>query len=306
MGDVMVYYPARKQGVIFHLVSMSALVAGGVLGMSQATRSPAGLVFMLNLLVALVSVGLLLVLAYRLYALWTASYSLERDGIRIRWGFRSEDLPINAVLWMRPAEDLAMHLPLPLIRWPGAVTGVRRIPGGEGRRAVIEYMADRVSSLILIATAERILAISPADGNAFLAAYQQFSEKGSLTPFAAHSIYPGFLFPEVWEDAAARFLVLGSIMLVLILFAWVSILIPQRQQISLRISPADTAMDYVPAVQLLLLPVMNTVFFLADVSLGLFFYRRPEIRSLAYLLWSSSIAVSLLFIGAVVFIAQAA
>ena len=305
MGDVKVFYPAKKQGVIFHLVSLMVLAAGGVFGMAQATRSSAGPVLLLYLFLALFSAGLLLVLAYRLYALWTASYTLERDGIRIRWGFRSEDVPIDAVLWVRPAEKLKMRLPLPFLRWPGAVRGERHLSGSEGGEKLIEYMADRANQLILIATKERILAVSPVDGNAFLAAYQMFSEMGSLTPLSAQSVYPTFLFPEMWKDVAARFLVLGSILLVLVLFTWVSILIPERQQISLRISPADTKVDYVPAAQLLLLPVLNSMFFLVDVALGLFFFRRPEIRSLAYLMWGSSMVVSFLFILAVIFISRA-
>src|SRR5512141_1283410 len=101
MGDESVFYPAKSRAVIFHLLSLIILLAGGVFGMAQATRSPAGPVFLLNLLLALVSVSLVLLLAYRLYALWTASYSLERDGIHLRWGFRAEDVPIDAVLWVR-------------------------------------------------------------------------------------------------------------------------------------------------------------------------------------------------------------
>lgn len=300
-----VFYPAKKQGVIFHLASIVILAAGGLLGLAQATRSPAGPIFLFYLFFTLFSVGLLLVLTYRLYSLWTASYSLERDGICIRWGFRSEDVPIDAILWVRPAEKLKMRLPLPLFRWPGSVRGERHLSTESGKQRV-EYMADRASQLVLIATSELILAVSPADRDAFLTAYKMFNEMGSFTPLPAQSVYPAFLFPEVWKDAWARFLVIGSILLVVILFAWVSLLIPGREQISLRISPADIAVDYVPAAQLLLLPVMNGVFFLVDISLGLFFFRRPEIRSLAYLMWSSSMIVSLLFIGAVVFIARAA
>jgi len=306
MGDERVFYPAKRRAVVFHLLSLVILLAGGVFGMAQATRSPAGPIFLLNLAVALLSVTCLLVLAYRLYALWTASYSLERDGLHLRWGFRSEDVPIDAVLWVRTDETPGMRLALPFLRWPGAVVGVRRTPHFEDSSGLVEYMADRVHPLVLIATAKRVFAISPADQEAFLAAFQHFREMGSLTPLQAQSVYPGFLFPEVWEDAAARFLILGEIVLVLALLAWVSIIIPGRQQISLRISPGDLAADYVPTVQLMLLPVMNILFFIVDVSLGLFFYRRAEIRSLAYLLWGSSMVVSLLFIGAVFFISQAA
>jgi hypothetical protein len=48
----------------------------------------------------------------------------------------------------------------------------------------------------------------------------------------------------------------------------------------------------------LLLPVLNGLFFLADLLLGLFFFRREETRPLAYLLWMCSVMVSgLLFLA---------
>jgi uncharacterized membrane protein len=114
------------------------------------------------------------------------------------------------------------------------------------------------------------------------------------------------LFPEVWDDPLARVMILTALGSALFLLAWVGMIIPGRQEISLRISPEVMAVEYVPAVQLMLLPVINIVFFFVNLSLGLFFYQRPEIRSLAYLLWSSSIIVSFLFMGAVFFISQAA
>jgi hypothetical protein len=55
----------------------------------------------------------------------------------------------------------------------------------------------------------------------------------------------------------------------------------------------------------MLLPVLNTFIFLADLLLGLFFYRRTEAQPLAYLLWGSSILTALLFIAAVIFILSA-
>lgn len=306
MSDEQFFYPAKRRAVIFHLISLSILLAGGILGLTQAAHSTAGFPFMLNLSVALVSVALLLSVAYRFYALWTGSYSLERDGVHLRWGLRSEDIPIDAVLWVRAEDSLGVRLPLPFFRWYGAVVGVRRMHSVDGSGGLIEYLSVRAHHLILIATPHKVYAISPADPEAFLAAFQRFREMGSLAPIQAQSVQPGFLFPEVWRSAPARALISGGIVLVVFLLVWVSIIISGRQQISLRLNPGNLATDYVPAVQLMLLPVMNAVFFFLDVSLGLFFYRNPAIRSLAYLLWGSSIIVSLLFIGAVYFISRAA
>ncbi len=304
MDDLLVFYPNKRRGTIFHLISLAFFLALGVLGLLIATRSPAGVMVILNLVIALLAVILFLVVLYRFYALWTATYVLERDGIRLRWGFRSEDIPIDEILWVRAKKDLGVRLPLPFLRWPGAIVGTRHWPGFDGSGGVIEFMAERNHPLILIATPKKVFAISPTEEDAFFTSFQHYREMGSLTPLQAKSVQPGFLFPEVWENVTARILIITAIVLVLSLLAWVGIIIPNRPQISLRISPAALPVEYVPAVQLLLLPVMNILFFVANFSLGLFFYQRAEIRPLAYLVWSSSIVVSVLFIGAVFFISR--
>ena len=306
MDERLVFSPNKKRGIIFHLLGLAFFLALGGLGMLEATRSPAGLVVMLNLALSLLAVIFFLILLYRFYALWTATYSLERDGIRLRWGLRSEDVPIDKVLWVRSGKDIPVRLPLPFLRWPGAVVGLRHWPGFDGSGRVLEFMADRSHLLIVMATAEKVFAISPADEGNFLESFRHFREMGSLTPLQAKTVQPGFLFPEVWEDFKARILILAAIILVVGLLAWVGIIIPNHQQISLRISPTELANEYVPAVQLMLLPVVNILFCVVDLALGLFFYQRMEIRPLAYLLWGSSVVVSILFIGAVFFILRAA
>ena len=76
-----------------------------------------------------------------------------------------------------------------------------------------------------------------------------------------------------------------------------------------------------PAIRLLLLPVISSFFFLVDFFLGLFLFRRTESqttahpltgaiwlipgRTIAYLLWCSAAVSSVLFLLAVVFILQA-
>lgn len=62
--------------------------------------------------------------------------------------------------------------------------------------------------------------------------------------------------------------------------------------------------DAVPSVRLLL-PVLNTGFFMVDFFAGLFFFRKPESQALAYLLWSGAALTALVFLGAVLFILNA-
>jgi hypothetical protein len=197
------------------------------------------------------------------------------------------------------------------------VLGTRRLhDGGQ-----IEFMASSSDRLVFIATPRGMYAISPADPANFRRIYQRYAEMGSLTPMPPRSVYPTFLVNRVWNELPARYLLLAGLALSLILLVWVSLMAPGHTQISLGFNPDGTLREPVPAVQLLLLPLLNGFFYLTDLALGFFFYRRgdqqtptvalpqgrviPAGQALAYLLWSSGAVTPLLFLVALVTILQA-
>ena len=293
--------------MIFQAAAILACAAAGVLGLWQAAQAAGGPSFLLYLLPGILAVALAPLIAYRVYALWGGSYTLERDGIRLRWGLRIEEIPMDQILWVRSASEV--HIPLPWLRWPGAVLGSRRLSDGTP----IEFLAANTGDLVLIATPQRIYAISPADPGKFLHAFGRLTELGSLTPIQAQSVYPTFLLSNFWADSTARILLIGGLALSLTLLIWVGLSIPSRTQVALRLSPDGAALEFAPAVRLMLLPVLNGGFFLIDLFLGLFFYRRKVSQvsainsepGLAYILWGSSVLTGLFFLAAVFFILRA-
>ena len=137
MQDELAFRPERRMGLIFHLyglVILALVVIASLWQASQASISPA---FILYLLPALAAAAAVPLLAYRVYALQTAVYTLEREGLRLRWGLRSEVIPIHDVLWIHPADQLSASLPHPRIYLPGAMLGKRHIPGD----GIVEYLA---------------------------------------------------------------------------------------------------------------------------------------------------------------------
>jgi membrane protein YdbS with pleckstrin-like domain len=86
--------PPRRTGVIVQIVL--ALVLGAAVGIAlwNATLIQAGLYFVFLLLLSLILLFPLGISIYRAYALLQARYSLERDGLRLRWGLRAEDIPL--------------------------------------------------------------------------------------------------------------------------------------------------------------------------------------------------------------------
>jgi hypothetical protein len=272
----------------------------GTLGLWKASFSENSPTFLLYLLVVLLIIVIVPILLYRIYALQQARYVLARDGISLYWGLRREEIPINKITWVGSTEQNRMVLSKPLIRIPGAVIGVQTQPDGK----TVEFLAARDTNLVVIVTADRIFAISPANVVEFLTTFRRLSEYGSLAPLEPASIYPRFLLARSWADRPARILLITSSALALVLIVWVSMSITNHPMTALRLNSTGTPVELVPGIRLLLLPVLNTFFFMIDLLLGLFFYRTADTQSLGYLMWASSALTSVLFLGGVYFILQ--
>lgn len=307
MSEQFVFTPGRRLGIVFHLGAILVLLIVGVLGLYQAASAGIGPAFLLYLSLPLLTVLVAPLLAYRLYALWTAYYVLERDGIRLRWGLRQENIPMTNVTWVSPASELEKQPPLPLLRWPGAVLGMRHLTNKQNLTGSgpIEYMASSGRGLVLVGTRERVFAISPADLNGFSYTFDRLTELGSLTPLQARSVYPTFLIARAWRSRLVRGLLLSSWLLTLGLLVLVSLTIPGRTQVHLGFRPDGAPGDLVPAARLLLLPVLDGLVILTDFFLGLFYFRRQESQHLSYLLWGSGTVVAFLFLVGTYFILRA-
>ncbi len=300
VAESYLFRPPRRFGLVYHFVAVMLLAASGFLGLLQASRAAVGPAFLLFVLPAILAVGFGPVLLYNAYSLWGASYSLERDGIHLQWGLRSEDIPMDSVQWVRPEATLREHLPIPWWHWPGAVLGRRTLRDGTP----VEFFAARARQLLLVATPARVYAISPARPEEFLLAFKTLSELGTITPVAARSVYPAFLLSRLGRDIKGLALLAAGLALSLGLLTWVGMSVHSRTLITWQ-TPSTRAIEPVPAVRLYLLPVLNAVFFTANTLLGLFFYRRIETQVASYLLWGVSVLTAVLFLGAVFFILRA-
>lgn len=290
--------PPRRRGMLVHaglLTALAILSGWGFLNLSRAGVGPAFVAF---LLVGVISFLPIPLLAYRAYALLRADYILDRDRLEIRWGLRDEAIPLSDIEWVRPAEDLTTPLRLPVAPLPGAVLGLRRHPD----LGVVEFLAADPKDLLLVATAKRVYAISPTRAVEFTQTFARSIELGSLAPIEPKSVFPSFIVARAWENGLARFLWLSGLFLNLGLFVWVSLLIPSIPRVALGYRPGVGALESVPSVQLIILPLVSILLALVGWLAGLYFYRWDRERVLAFLVWTSSALTGLLFLLAVLFI----
>lgn len=290
------FFPPRTSGLFLHIVLFLAILTGIISLLVLAFQFPAGGILILCLLGALILFSLLPFAAYRGYALMHASYSLERDGFRIRWGLRSEDIPLPEVVWVRPASELAEPLHFPRFSFPGAFLGeVKHRSIGK-----VEFMASSRRDLVLVATTEKTLAVSPEAQEDFVRKFQRMIEMGSLTPIQPHTAIPAAFLRQVMANRSARMLIPLNLVLTLILMAVTSLIIPGRQSISLGFDSAGIPLEPVSTSRLLLLPIISVIFMLIDVITGLFFFRKMATRPIAYFVWWAGVVTSVLLIVSVI------
>ena len=295
------YPPPKRLGLGIHLVLillLGGLAAWGIWNLTFTEVGPNFVIFLLDVLLALVPLPLFI---YRAYALMRADYILDRDSLELRWGLRDEDIPLSDIEWMRPASDLTTPLRRPWLPIPGAVLGLRRHPD----LGVVEFLASDPGNLLLVATSKRVYAISPAQAARFAQTFARSIEMGSLLPAEAKSVYPSFIFSRAWENPLTRFLWLIGLFLNIGLVVWVMLTIPTLGQVPLGFAPSGTPLPPSSATQLILLPIESSFLFLVGLFAGLYFYRWENHRILAVIIWASGALTGLLFLLAVLFIISA-
>ena len=298
MEESRVFYPPKQAGTIFHLVLILILSSGGAWGIWGTSNAQVAL----RLLPYLGLIGLFLVtvpfLIYRIYSLHRSAYILERGGIKLQWGWRLENIPMNDIKWVHRVDDLEVPPQAPIIHWPGSVLGNRRFQKGP----IVEYLASSNNDLVVIAVGDGYYAISPQRVDDFLITYQSLSELGMLAPLESESTKPALFLTEITAQRPLLIIFLVGGLLNISLLIWTLLVIPSRDSISLGFSPLGIPHDELESVRLILFPIINTTAYLGNMVLGLFLFRNENNRFLAYILWGGSILVALIFHLGMVFI----
>ena len=104
------FEPVRRNGNLFHLGVLLFLISCGIGILWLALNKAQGSIFVSLTILLLIVIILLPVVIYRAYSLLNARYIVERDGLRLRWGLRLEDIPLSAIEWVRPANELGFQV----------------------------------------------------------------------------------------------------------------------------------------------------------------------------------------------------
>jgi hypothetical protein len=291
-------YPPPRPGRTLQVILIIVFAILAALFGEFASQEPIGLRSTIYILVAALAFFPLPFLAYWLYSLSRANYSLDREKLTLSWGLRVEQIPVSEVEWVRPMEALASPPALPVLHLPGLITGVRH----HKDLGVVEFLASDAKAMLMVATSKRVFVISPQDTTGFMEDIQRAIEMGSLSSATQRSVYPTFVVVLAWESMLARYLWLAGLFLNIGLLGWVTMLIPTLGSIPLGFLPSGAVGEPVPGAGLILLPVVSLFFFIAGWVAGLTFYHRSELRPLANIVWAGGVFSSVVFLVAVMLI----
>lgn len=292
------FRPVRRRGLILLLGMLLlniALVGWLILqALAQETRG----VFILYLVAGVAAAVPLPIILYRLLSLIRASYVMDREGLHIQWGLRTEDIPMMEIDWIRSIHDIAFEIQFPALSFPGAVLGKRT----HRDLGLIEFIASDKASLLLIATRDCIFAISPADENDFFHAFRHSAEMGSIAPIQRKSARADFLVGSLFSDKLARGFILAGALLSVVLLIWTAFVIPTRDTVPLGFNPAGQSVEASSSERLLLLPVLSLFTLVADIGLGAYLFQKKGFRTASYLVFASSLITPLSFLGLIAMI----
>lgn len=292
MNENQVFLPARNPGLPIQIILVLIVLGGAGFLLYLVFQQSGGLTLILLLTGALILLALVPLLAYRAYALLHANYDLERNGLRIRWGLRTLDIPLSEVEWVRPADDLQTPLKLPLFSLPGAVLGKSQHPDlGE-----VEFIASSTTNLVIVACMDRIIALSPEEEQEFVQKFNRTIEMGTLSPIQPQSLEPAVFLRSVFSDRLARVTIPTGFGLWFILLVLVNITIPNRSTISLGYDTLGLPLEPVAASRLLILPVIGVFLYTICLIGGAYFYRKEPTRPVSQMLWIGGILPSVLFL----------
>ncbi|MCX6055640.1 MAG: PH domain-containing protein [Chloroflexi bacterium] len=290
MKETYLFLPRRTFGILLHAI-LEVLILGGIgVLIFLAFQQAGGGLLVLFLFGAIFLLGMMPFIGYNGYALFRASYSINRDGLRVRWGLRSEDIPLSEVEWVRPARDLQNPIKKPFFSIPGAILG-NSVHPDLGR---VEFIASSISHLVVVATINKVIVLSPELVDEFVHRFQRLIEMGTITALEPRSTIPGVFFRQIASDRFARVLIPLGFGLTLALFVVVALAIPGQMLVSLGYDRFGNVLDSVPSVRLLLLPVLSTLFFVFSTVSGFIFYRRTETLPISYLMWAGGVLTPIL------------
>jgi hypothetical protein len=239
-----------------------------------------------------VTFGLILagLIAYWVYGLAGASYTLDRNALIIHWGTSKQVIPTGVIERVFTGEEIEKGVRFYGGRWPGHWVGYGELPRIG---STLFYATRPLEEQIVIVTPGLAYAVSPADQDGFLESLQKRLQMGPTQAVEQSTQRPSILDWAIWQDSLALVLIGVSTLGLVVLLGMLSFRFPQLPMLMpLHFGLSGSPDRLGPRAEIFLIPFIGVLSFLTNGVLGGIFYRRNRVAS--YMLWGGSVLVQIL------------
>ncbi len=293
----MAFRPLFTRDRIYAVLALLVLLAlTFILAYQVLASRPVGPRTVVLLVLLLPTVGLTLLLAYRLWQLLSLDYWLDRDALRIHWAGDIITLPLSQITRADAGADGGLTI---WRQWPLVWMRPKQIQSesdlsesvlGEAKEHPSVYATQPPAACLTLEVGDSSYLISPRDPAGFLAALRTRQDFGALRILPAQ-IETATL-REHWlrRDRLAQFLLAASFLMGLLLlsyFLWNYPTLPA--EVPLHFDASGLVDRIGPRRALMLLPSIALLILFFNTVIGFVFYERRRLA--AYLLWGNALAV---------------
>ena len=281
------YAPSRGKGILF-LFSVCGILAflEWFLVWRFGTFQVGPQLFLLLIAMLIFAVPLVFLL-YRLYSLLFSYYRLERDGLHIQWGLRTEVIPLNAIEWIRSPMEMTEDVPWSVLPMPGAYLGTVEV----SEHLSYEFLASDMGKMLFLGTSRYIYAISPNDPAGFMAGFERILQMGALTNVNWTTTRPGNWLLEAWRNKTGRISAILSLLFLLLLYILAGIRFNES-----NIEMSENSVGNLLTIRSLSLPIFATIIWLIGTLIGLWIFQQKSCRRIAELIWGAAAAAVFQFL----------
>jgi hypothetical protein len=239
------------------------------------------------MLLLLVTGGVLL---YRLWALHSLDYWVERDAIHIHWNGEEAIIPLSDIRDIRPADAAIQPA---WWRWP------QQWIDTDDEKDVVSYASQPPQQCLAIHTDKDAYLISPDDPRAFISAFEERRDFGPARRLKQVIYLSSWRQHWLLTDRLAQLLMAGGLLLGLFVLAYTIWRFPQLPEtIAIHFNASGDPDLLSPRRSIFLPPAIAllTGFLNAAIGFALYDYQ----RFFSYILWSVSIIlqIAILFVTA--------
>ncbi len=292
----MEHRPPTRTGLLVGLGMLLALILleiGLIVLVLTAPITPLSVLRSVLILLILPLMGAVL---YGLYSLNNACYALDRNALVIRWGAKTQIIPLTNVDGVLQGMDLGRAKRFRGLRWPGFRSGRGQI---ENLGQVRYYCTAPWERQLVLQTPAGAYAISPENADRFMDRLVVQQAMGPAEELEQVLLQPALRHSGLFSDRLGHSLLALGGLLNLALFAFLaSHLARLPHTIPLHFDLSGTADRLGSPNQLLVMAGLGTAAWLVDSVLGALIYQRTGERIAAYLLWVAAVCVQILLLAA--------